>query len=202
MDPSDIASAYDRLAEQWLDDRFSRQNGVRQHELALSFLTDRADGWALHVGCGCNTRFNGLLRDRGLRIEGVDISERMIALARQADPLVELHLADICSWRPPRTYRFVSAWDSIWHVPLTRQHALMCKLLSLLDPSGVLILTAGGLDAPSEHTDATMGPALYYSTLGIPGLLQVIQEAGCVLRHLEFDQWPRPHLVIVAQRAA
>jgi hypothetical protein len=40
-----------------------------------------------------------------------------------------------------------------------------------------------------------------YSTLGIPGLLKVIQGGGCVLRHFEFDQLPQSHVVVVAQRA-
>jgi trans-aconitate methyltransferase len=202
MRHSAIASAYDLIATNWLDDRFSRTDGVRQHKHALAFLTDTEHRWALNVGCGCNTRFNALLRDYGLNVEGVDISEQMVSLARSADPTIPVHLADICAWQSTRTYSFISAWDSIWHVQLHQQRPLMLKLMRLLEPGGVLIISAGGLDAPSEHTDSTMGPTVYYSTLGIPGLLQVIQEAGCVLRHFEFDQWPQSHLVVIAQRAA
>lgn len=198
-----IASAYDTLAPNWLDGQFNGSNGVDQHMRALRFLARAVDGgWALNVGCGCNTRFNSLFREHGLKIEGVDISERMVALARGADPDVQLHHADICTWQTERTYRFVSAWDSIWHVQLEQQRPLMLKLLAMLDRGGVLLFSAGGLDGPSEHTDSTMGPAVYYSTLGIPGLIAVIQESGCTLRHLEFDQWPQQHLLVIAQRAA
>lgn len=202
MPSASIASAYDALAERWLDDAFDPANGVRQHERALAFLGKQEEGWALSVGCGCNTRFNPLLRAHGLRIEGVDISARMIALARAADPAVVLHQADIVSWTPPRRYRLISAWDSIWHVRLEQQRGLMRKLMGALEPGGVLILSAGGLDGPDEHVDATMGPAVYYSTLGIPGLLAVVDEAGCVCRHLEFDQYPEKHLFVIAQRLA
>jgi predicted TPR repeat methyltransferase len=137
-----------------------------------------------------------------LRIEGIDISERMLALARAADPDVLLHHADLCAWRPERAYRFISAWDSLWHVRLDRQRPLMLKLMHALEPGGVFIFSAGGLDAASEHVDAAMGPEVYYGTLGIPGLLEVIEEAGCTLRHLEFDQLPERHLCIVAQCSA
>jgi hypothetical protein len=78
----------------------------------------------------------------------------------------------------------------------------MLKLMRALDPGGVFIFSAGGLDAADTHVDATMGPAVQYSTLGIPGLLDVIGEAGCVPRHLEFDQLPEKHLVVVVQRLA
>ncbi len=200
MTHATIATAYDALAPQWRDDAFNPTNGIAQHERALVFLSDSAGGWALNVGCGCNTRFNGLLRGHGLCLEGVDVSARMLALAREADPLVELHHADVTEWQLPRAYRFITAWDSLWHVPLERQRALMLKLMAALAPGGVLLFTAGGLDAPGEHVDATMGPALYYATLGIPALLEVLTDGQCVCRHLEFDQWPEKHLVVIAQR--
>lgn len=202
MDHSATALAYDDIAERWRDQRFEQSNGLRQHEQALSFLRDSQDGWALNVGCGCNTRLNASMREHGMAIEGVDISERMVALARQADPSISIHHADVCTWQLPRSYRFITAWDSIWHVRLDRQRPLMLKLMRALDIGGVFIFSAGGLDAPDEHMDATMGPDLYYGTLGIAGLLDVIRDGGCVCRHLEFDQHPQRHLYIVAQRVA
>lgn len=197
-----IASAYDQLADRWRDERFSRDNGIAQHRRAVGFLEGAGSGWALNVGCGCNTRFNALLRAEGLDLEGVDISGRMVALAQAADPGVVVHHADICVWEPPRRYRFISAWDSLWHVPLDAQRRVMAKLLSALEPGGVFLFTAGGLDAPGEHWDANMGPSVYYSTLGIPGLLAAIAEADCRLGHLEFDQYPEKHLCVVARKAA
>jgi SAM-dependent methyltransferase len=200
MDHAATGSAYDGIAERWLDGRIDPHNGIAQHARALAFLGDVDGGWALNVGCGCNTRFNTLMRAHGMRIEGIDISARMLALAAQADPAVLLHHADICTWRPERTYRFISAWDSIWHVRLKEQRGLMLKLMQALETGGVFIFSAGGLDTEDEHVDATMGPAVYYATLGIPGLLAVIDEGGCVIRHLEFDQYPEKHLFLVVQR--
>jgi len=200
MQHSSIALAYDELAERWLDERFGRTDGVHQHKRALGFLAEGISGWALNVGCGCNTRFNPPMRERGLEIEGIDISERMVALANAADPTITVHHADVCEWQPQRTYRFISAWDSIWHVRLEQQRSLMLKLMNALEAGGVFIFSAGGLDEAQEHVDPAMGPSVYYSTLGIPGLLDVIKDAGCVCRHLELDQYPQNHLYIIAQR--
>ncbi|RZA35539.1 MAG: class I SAM-dependent methyltransferase [Lysobacteraceae bacterium] len=200
MSTLSTAAAYDLLAERWQDAGFNPANGVPQHERALAFLDGAREGWALNAGCGCNIRFNSLMRARGLRIEGVDVSARMIALARAADPEALLHLADLTSWEAPRAYRFITAWDSLWHVPLAQQAGLMARLMGALEPGGVIILSTGGLDSAGEHIDATMGPELYYATLGIPGLLALVNEAGCVCRHLEFDQYPEKHLFVIAQR--
>lgn len=197
-----IASAYDQIAERWLDERFSRTDGMRQHEQALAFLDSADAGWALNVGCGCNTRFNALFRQRGLQVEGIDLSRRMLDLAGAADPATVLHHGDICTWPLTRRYRFISAWDSIWHVPLASQRALMLKLMDALEPGGVFAFSAGGLDTASEHTDSSMGVEVYYGTLGIPGLLDLIKEAACVCRHLEFDQYPQKHLFLAVQRPA
>lgn len=194
------APAYDEIAERWRDQEFDPHNGLVQHERALRFLGAEGDGWALNVGCGCNTRFNSLMCAHHLHIEGIDVSGRMIELARQADPTLSLHHADVCAWQLPRTYRFITAWDSIWHVALKDQRPLMLKLMHALEVGGVFIFTAGGLDAEDEHTDAYMGPELNYSTLGIPGLLNVIAEAGCICRHLELDQYPQKHLTVIVQR--
>lgn len=200
MQPTAIGLAYDQIAECWLDDHFNAQDGMAAHQRALAFLPPESSGRALNAGCGCNTRFNRLYREHGLDVEGVDISERMVALARAADPHARIHRADLCTWQAPHSYHFISAWDSIWHVRLEQQCELMLKLLGLLEVGGVMVFSTGGLDGPSEHVDSTMGPTVCYSTLGIAGILRVIDEAGCALRHLEFDQLPLSHLVVIAQR--
>lgn len=197
-----VAGAYDRLADRWADQHFDRTQGLRQHQRAVAFADAGPAGWALNVGCGCSTRFNDLLRSPGLQLEAIDVSGRMVALARAADPAATVHHADVCSWEPTRRYRLISAWDSLWHVPLDRQRALLLKLMSALEPRGVFIFSAGGLDQPAEHWDSAMGPAVYYATPGIPGLLGAAADAGCICRHLEFDQHPATHLCVIVQKAA
>lgn len=200
MPHSTISFVYDQIAEQWKDDCFNAENGIALHLRALSFLPTPVPGCALNVGCGCNTRFNALIKSRGLTLEGVDISPRMVDLARSADPCTPVHLADVCTWQPQHDFMFITAWDSIWHVQLSQQRRLMLNLMSWLEPGGVLIFTAGGLDAPSEHTDSCMGPSVYYSTLGVPNILQVIEEANCLCCHLEYDQHPQKHLCVIVQK--
>ena len=45
-----------------------------------------------------------------------------------------------------------------------------------------------------------MGPPMYHATLGIPNTLHVLAEAGCVCRHLEYDQYPEAHVCLIAQQ--
>lgn len=205
-----VAAAYDQLADAWRDDRFDQRNGCQHVARALACLQAsrlRAgclqageEGRALNVGAGCNTRFNGMLRAAGLELEAVDNSARMIALARAADPSVLLHHADISMWQPPRRYRIIIGWDSLWHIDLEQQADVHRKLITALEPGGVFLFTAGGLDTPNEHTDNYMGPRMYYATLGIPALRSLLVSGGCTIRQFEFDQYPEPHLVVIAVR--
>ncbi len=196
--PGDIAKGYDELAEQWNSDTFPRHNGVEQHQRAVAFVADK--GGALDIGCGSSGRIIDLLLSHGFDVEGLDFSRRMIALAKKRHPDVMFYQADIRDWEFSRKYDFISAWDSIWHLPLADQEPVLRKILDGLAPGGVCIFSTGGLDAPSEKVDSAMGPPMYYSVLGIPETLKLLSESACVCRHLEYDQYPELHLFIIAQK--
>lgn len=197
MNPTEVGHSYDSIADRWQSPE-RPLTGLPQHERALQFVKTR--GHALDVGCGCNGRFIDLLRKAGFTVEGIDVSERMIALARQRDPDVQFHHDDICRWTLPRQYDFITGWDSIWHVPLDAQRGVLQKLCDGLTPGGVLIFTMGGVDQPSEVRDAHMGPPMYHAALGIPETLSLLTTRECVCRHLEYDQYPEMHVYVVAQK--
>jgi len=201
LTPREIGLAYDQLADVWNGDAFDRENGIAQHQRALSFC--RQKGFALDVGCGSSGRIIELLLRAGFAadaIEGLDVSARMLELARVRHPQVTFHQADICVWQARRRYDFISAWDSIWHVPLDTHGEVLEKLFTQLTPGGVCIFTLGGLDEAGEKTDASMGPRMYYSTPGIPLALEVVRSCGALCRHLEFDQYPEPHAYMIVER--
>ncbi|MGH1430939.1 MAG: class I SAM-dependent methyltransferase [Neptuniibacter sp.] len=199
MKPSEIGEAYDQIVHKWTDEKFNRENGVEAHKRALAFLKEGKS--ALDAGCGCTGRFFDLLIENGLTPEGIDISEKMVELVSEKYPDLNIHHADICQWQPSRQYDFITAWDSIWHVPLEEKENLIRKLCQALTPGGVFIFSTGGVDAPEFITDDTMGPTVYYSTLGIPKYLEVIADESCICRHLEYDQYPELHLYLIVQKA-
>jgi SAM-dependent methyltransferase len=197
MSPREVGQSYDAITQQW-ESPEQPLSGLPQHERALRFLKTR--GVALDVGCGCNGRLIDFLQAQGLQVEGVDVSERMVARARQRDPGVRFHHGDIRQWELPCQYDFITGWDSIWHVPLADQPGVLAKLCAGLNPGGVLIFTMGGIDQPGEVLDSHMGVPMYTATLGIPRTLSLLSECGCVCRHLEYDQYPELHVCVIAQK--
>lgn len=199
MKPSEIGKAYDQIVQKWTDEKFNRENGIAAHKRALAFLKEGKT--ALDAGCGCTGRFFDLFIENGLTPEGIDISDKMVELVSEKYPDLSIHHADICQWQPTSHYDFISGWDSIWHVPLEEKESLIRKLCQALTPGGVFIFSTGGVDAPESITDDTMGPTVYYSTLGIPKYLEVFADENCICRHLEYDQYSELHLFFIVQKA-
>jgi SAM-dependent methyltransferase len=175
MQPAEIADSYDSIAHQWLEPHLTT-NGIRQHEHALKFRP--SGGLALDVGSGCNGRFIRLLGSHGYEVEGLDVSAKMISLARERDPNVTFY-HEVCEWRPAKQYDFITAWDSIWHVPLDRSESVLRKLCGASAPGGVFIWTTGGLDGPGEKRDSAMGPPciIASSAFARPSRLLLRQDA-------------------------
>jgi len=198
MTPAEIAASYDRLAAHWDGDDFPRENGIAAHRRAMRFQTRR--GRALDAGCGSSGRIIDLLLAEGYTPEGLDVSPGMLARARRRHPEVVFHEADLVSWEPPHRYDLISAWDSLWHVPLAEQASVLTKLCRGLEAGGILIFTSGGIDGPEEKGDPCLGEPMYHAAPGIPRLLEIVAAEGCVCRHLEYDQFPEEHLCVIVQQ--
>ncbi|MDY3562186.1 GNAT family N-acetyltransferase [Gemmata sp. JC673] len=194
MTPEQVAASYDQIADRWLD---LSTYGFAQLERAVAFVKHK--GTALDVGCGTG-RLMGLLSKHGFRTDGLDVSPAMLAHARNRFPEARLFHGNICRWRLPHAYDLIVAWDSVWHVPLSDQEAVLTKLCRGLAAGGVLVFSTGGTDGPDERQNSLTGPPMYHATLGVPKALRVLADAGCVCRHLEYDQYPEGHVYIIAQK--
>jgi SAM-dependent methyltransferase len=72
---------------------------------------------ALDLGCGTGVlcRFLG---DRGIRAAGMDLSEGMIAIAREADPQGHYDVADMTRYRPAEPVDLITCTgDALNHIP-------------------------------------------------------------------------------------
>lgn len=227
MTPEETGKAYDTITHLWTRPEFNQKNGMTAYQKALSFLPDipsqepdtvpseapnkgdesnqvkpKKRGYALDIGCGCTNRFVQIVESAGLTYEGIDVSEEMLAIATTQLPAHTFYCADVCTFTMPKHYSFISAWDSFWHIPLTQQEPLLKKLVNHLDDDGVLLFSCGGTDESGQHTNEVMGPEVYYASLGLHRYLEILMEAGGFVRHVEFDQHPELHTIIIVQKRA
>lgn len=154
----------------------------------------------MDIGCGCTGRFIRLIEKEGFTPIGIDVSSEMLNIARKQHPDIEFIQADICALSLSEKYDFITAWDSIWHVPLAEQRAPDDQNYQQSKYRWYFYLFVWRYSRRGGHTDDFMGPEVYYSTLGINGFLTLFIELGCVIRHLEYDQYSELHTYLIIEK--
>jgi SAM-dependent methyltransferase len=196
MEPHCTGHSYDRIATEFHRSRGSSSSGIAYLERALRHARRR--GWALDAGCGTGVPITRHLLEAGYRVTAIDVSEGMLSIAAEAVPEAGLCLSDMATFDEGQRYDLVVAWDSYFHLPYGRLAEALAHLCGLVAPSGVLLLTTGGVDG--EIQGDNFGQSFYYSSLSVGGYFSVLQSAGmkCIL--MERDQYPEEHVVFIAQK--
>ncbi len=197
MDPTLLGKKYDKIAASWHEQHDNSDYGVAQFERAVSFRSE--GGAALDVGCGSGGRFVRILKNHGYRVTGLDVSVEMIKLASANHPRESFIRQDICTWETTDRFDFIVAWDSIFHLPLDKQHGVVEKLCQMLSKDGVLIYTFG--NASGDHTDTWHGDTFYYSSIGIDENVRILMDNGLSVLDLELDQYPEKHVYVISQKS-
>lgn len=71
---------------------------------------------ALDLGCGTGVLCEKL-REGGMEVMGMDLSENMIAIARARQPEIPYEVADMVTWRPARRFDLVTCTgDALNHI--------------------------------------------------------------------------------------
>jgi ubiquinone/menaquinone biosynthesis C-methylase UbiE len=120
---------------------------IRQFADALP--TGAAEGGILDAGCGSG-RMISHLESLGLRdVEGVDLSEAMIAQARISNPHHRFTIGDIAALPyPDKCFRGVLAWYSVIHTPAEQLPSVITELARVTQPGGYVLV---GFQAGKGH---------------------------------------------------
>lgn len=208
MTPEEIGRKYDKVAAWWDAAHRDSSYGIAALERALGKRS--RSGKALDVGCGSGGRMIRRLQEAGYDVTGIDVSPRMIDIARTNHPDAVFHLADFLSWNVEGRFNLVVAWDSLFHLPAGSQASAIAKLSCLLGDGGILLYSFG--DVTGDHEDLSFrDPAggqvgdldndlFGYGSIGIDGVRRALEANGCQCLDLELDQPPGPHAYVIARQ--
>jgi len=95
---------------------------------------------ALDLACGTGVLCR-VLHDRGIRSRGMDLSEGMIAIAREADPSIPYDVADMTTYRPAQQFDLVTCTgDALNHIPeLSSLEKIFENVYAYTAPGGYFI---------------------------------------------------------------
>lgn len=208
MESNNVAHLYDKIASWWDNQHKESDYGITSVERAILYCTNKRE--ALDIGCGSGGRIINALQNSGFTITGVDCSIEMIRLAKEKHPSSEFNHADIREWNSTRAFDCIVAWDSIFHVPAEDHPALIEKMCSLLQPEGILIYTFGTgygnhsdlsfLIEPGKQIEPLHNDYFPYGTIGIEENIRILHQNNCTIQHLELDQYPANHVVVIAKK--
>lgn len=194
MKPEETGRSYDKIAGWWDEKHKQSEYGLDALKKAAGFCTSKVS--ALDIGCGAGGRFVSFFEQEGFDVTGIDISEEMVKLASVNHPRHRFIFGDICTWETSCRFDLVTAWDSIFHLPLDKHKDVISKMCGMLNPGGVVMYTLG--DDTGEHTDEWMSDTFYYSSIGINGNIKALTDSGMAVKHVEMDQFPLNHVFIIA----
>lgn len=176
--PDRIADHYERHAHAF--DEARRRQFVERGWLDRFLLGVPKGGAILDLGCGAGEPIARYLIDQGRQLTGIDVSERMIALARTRFARHRWICADMRSLTLDGRFRGVIAWDSLFHLRPEEQSEMLIKAADWLEPGGALLFNSGsardetiGCQFGEELYHASLAPADYRALFAAHGLTEV-----------------------------
>ena len=135
----DLALLYDELAETYAAGRHLFDTTPVLREFAGPLPSGAR---ILDAGCGAGEPVARYFVERGDTVTGIDVSERMLALARRQVSEVTFQRMDLRTLDfPPASFDAIAAVYVVFHLPRAEHAALFAGFARVLKPGGRLLLT-------------------------------------------------------------
>ena len=206
-----VRDSYDRVADSYVDMVATTSLGdIRAQpwlRAAMDVFADAVAGLGpvLDVGCGPGT-VTSYLAERGLDVEGVDLSPRMIEHARRLHPQCRFSVASATELDlAEASFGGILGWWSLFNLPRDVLPRVLSSFAGALVPAGQLIVATHVGDDDVQRTEAYGGVPVRWTTYQWrpEQLAALVEQAG--LRPVAELRLPAdgpigPVVVLVARR--
>ena len=145
----DLKSTYNRIALDWFKDHQEDTWWVEGTDKFVSLL--KSDNLVLDVGCGAGVKSEYLIK-KGLKVVGIDFSEKMIEIARKRIPDGEFFVMDIMKpIKINEQFDGVFAQAVLLHIPKSDVKKVIANLVKQLEPKGYLYIAVKGVKEGQEE---------------------------------------------------
>ncbi|MEV2227101.1 class I SAM-dependent methyltransferase [Streptomyces phaeochromogenes] len=180
FDRSGQAEAFDAIGDRY-DEAFPHKEGQLS---AGEWLIDSlpAGSRVLDLGCGTGVPTTRQMADAGFEVVGIDLSRRMVQLAREYVPAATFHQLDIADLRPGGPHdlgRFdaVAAFFSLLMLPRVEIPLALQTVRHLLVPGGLFVLSMVEADV-DNYAIPFLGNTIRVSGYVLEDLHKVIEAGG------------------------
>jgi len=136
-----VRRGYNKIASKYNDIRNRFTNNI-ELEYFVKLLPEEAR--ILDAGCGAGVPVAKFLVERGFSVTGIDISTKMLEIARKQVPEAKFIEGDMTkfSW-PDESFHGIVSLYAIIHVPREKHEQVFQNFYRLLRPNGILFLCTG-----------------------------------------------------------
>jgi ubiquinone/menaquinone biosynthesis C-methylase UbiE len=179
---TDVQSGYDRIADEYVRRIYDE---LRHKPLDRKFLDRFAqsvgnEGLTCDLGCGPG-HVARYLRERGMQVYGVDLSQGMLQRARQLNPGIEFDQGDMRQLpAADESWAGIAAFYAIVNLSLADVGRATCEMYRVLKPGGKLLVAFHlGEDLSQVEDDVwSLGISLEFTFFRASTIQRYLRDAG------------------------
>jgi len=144
--PSALESSYDRVARHYAAEYFDELSRKPFDREVLDRFAGSVSptGEVCEIGCGPG-QIARYLKDRGVRIIGIDLSERMIHAARELNPDISFTQGDMLALDfPDASLSGIVSFYALIHLKRDQVSRALKEIFRVLEPAGRLLVSFHG----------------------------------------------------------
>ena len=192
-----VKKGYNEVAETYFSQRDQFKNNTYL-DRCIKLLKSGAS--ILDIGCGAGIPIDTYFIERGFRVQGIDISEKQIELAKRNVPEGKFEAKDMEELRAG-DYRVdaVVSFYTIFHISREKHAQLFKKINSFLTTGGLLLVTMGS--SHWEGSEEFHGTTMWWSHYDAKRNRKIVEEAGFKILMDEIDEsGGEKHQVLMAEK--
>lgn len=180
--------AYNSIATQW-DAARTSFFGKEQEYLDTFLAGIPQASLVLDAGCGTGRPMAEYVISCGYKLQGIDQSPQLLALAKKRFPICEWSLATLEDYPFAGQYGGILCWDALFHIERSYHGSILQRMAASLLPGGRLMLTVGGSAHPA-FTDFMFGQEFFYDSFPPQAVIEILQTLGLEILIAEFMNLP------------
>ncbi|MFX0041063.1 MAG: class I SAM-dependent methyltransferase [Promethearchaeota archaeon] len=169
-----VEHGYNKIAEDYYNYRDINKFNNELEEF-VSLLPHNAH--VLDVGCGAGIPTAKFLIERGIKVTGIDLSDKMLNLARENVTKARFIKMDINNLDfKENTFDGIISVYTLFHVPKKNHFEIFQEFFRILKPAGILMINTGVSE--SEGTSIFFGVPMFWSNFNPKTTLYLIKKTG------------------------
>ncbi len=169
-----VEQGYNKIAEDYYNHR-----NLNKFNNELEEFTSLLPGNAhiLDVGCGAGIPTAKFLTNRGIKVTGIDLSDKMLSLARVNVRNAEFIKMDMNELKfKENSFDGIISVYTMFHVPKKNHLEIFKKFFEILKPGGILLINTG--ISESEGQSYFFGVPMFWSNFSPKMTLDLVKKAG------------------------